>query len=219
MNDQKESTKKKNDLLIVFVKNIILGNVKTRLAKAIGAIGAFKVYSELVDITEKATTNIKADKHIYFSDAIISSKWKGDKKFVQEGKNLGIKMQNAFQNGFDEGYENIILIGSDLPDISKKIIDSAFKKLENNDVVFGPAEDGGYYLIGMSKMNTSIFENKPWSKSELLTVTLAELKTQKQTIELIETLNDIDTFEDLIASGFYKNNLKIQEIVQQTNHA
>ncbi len=213
--NQEKRTRKKNDLLIVFVKNIILGKVKTRLAKSIGAIGAFKIYSELVDITEKATTNITAGKHIYFSDVIISSKWKGDKKFIQEGKDLGSRMQNAFQNGFDEGYENILLIGSDLPDISKNIINSAFEKLENNDVVFGPAEDGGYYLIGLSKIIPSIFENKPWSQSELLTVTLAELKTQKKTIGLIETLNDIDTFEDLITSDFYKKNLEIQEIIQQ----
>ncbi len=211
---EKRAKRKDKDLLIVFVKNIILGKVKTRLAKIIGDVSAFKIYSELVDITEKATSNITVDKHIYFSDVIISSKWKGNKKFIQEGKDLGIKMQNAFQNGFDEGYENILLIGSDLPDISKKIIDSAFEKLENNDVIFGPAEDGGYYLIGLSKMIPSIFEDKPWSLSELLTVTLAELKTQKQTIGLLETLNDIDTFEDLIASDFYKNNPKIQKIIE-----
>jgi len=201
------------NLLIVFVKNSILGKVKTRLAKTIGDVGAFTVYAKLVDITECASTKIAADKHIYYSDVIIPSKWESDKKFVQEGKNLGIKMQNAFQNGFEEGYENIILIGSDLPTISKEIIESGFEKLTTNDVVFGPAEDGGYYLIGLSKMNTSIFEDKPWSQSDLLTVTLAQLEKQQQSIGFIETLNDIDTFEDLIASDFYKKNPKIQEIV------
>lgn len=203
----------KKNLLIVFVKNSILGNVKTRLAKIIGDVGAFKIYSELVDITEKASQKVNVDRHIYFSDVIIPSKWTNDKKFVQEGKDLGIKMQHAFQNGFDEGYENIILIGSDLPDISKEIIESGFEKLQNNDVIFGPAEDGGYYLIGLSKINTSIFENKPWSQSELLTVTLDQLKEQQQSVGFIETLNDIDTFEDLIASDFYKKSPKIQEIV------
>ncbi|WP_347173589.1 TIGR04282 family arsenosugar biosynthesis glycosyltransferase [Polaribacter uvawellassae] len=212
--NQEKRTRKKNDLLIVFVKNIILGKVKTRLAKTIGDVGAFKIYSELVNITEKSTSNITADKYIYFSDVIISSKWKGSKKFIQEGKDLGIKMQNAFQSGFNDSYENILLIGSDLPDISKEIIDSAFEKLENNDVIFGPAEDGGYYLIGLSKMIPSVFEDKPWSQSDLLNVTLAELKSQKQTVGLMKTLNDIDTFEDLIASDFYKNNPKIQKIIE-----
>jgi rSAM/selenodomain-associated transferase 1 len=201
------------NLLIVFVKNIILGKVKTRLAKTIGDVGAFNIYYELFSITERASQKVNVDRHIYFSDVIIPSKWEGDKKFVQEGENLGIRMRNAFQNGFDEGYDNVILIGSDLPNISKEIIDTGFDALENNDLVFGPAEDGGYYLIGMSKMNTSVFENKPWSKSDLLTVTLEQLKEQQQSTGFIETLNDIDTFEDLIASDFYKKNLKIQKII------
>ena len=201
------------NLLIVFVKNIILGKVKTRLAKTIGDVGAFNIYYELFSITEEASQKVHVDRHVYFSDVIIPSKWEGDKKFVQEGEDLGIKMQNAFQNGFDEGYENILLIGSDLPNISKEIIDSGFESLINNDLVFGPAEDGGYYLIGMSKMNSSIFEEKPWSQSELLAITLAQLKEQQQAIGLIETLNDIDTFEDLITSDFYKKNPKIQEII------
>jgi len=210
---EKRKKRKENNLLIVFVKNIILGKVKTRLAKTIGDVGAFNIYYELFSITEKASQKVNVDRHIYFSDVIIPSKWEGDNKFVQEGEDLGIRMRNAFQNGFEEGYENVILIGSDLPNISKEIIDTGFDALQNNDITFGPAEDGGYYLIGMSKMNTSIFENKPWSQSELLAVTLKQLKEQQQSVGFIKTLNDIDTFEDLIASDFYKKNLKIQEII------
>jgi len=210
---EKRKKRKENNLLIVFVKNIILGKVKTRLAKTIGDVGAFNIYYELFSITEKASQKVDVDRHIYFSDVIIPSKWEGDNKFVQEGEDLGIRMRNAFQNGFEEGYENVILIGSDLPNISKEIIDTGFDALQNNDITFGPAEDGGYYLIGMSKMNTSIFENKPWSQSELLAVTLKQLKEQQQSVGFIKTLNDIDTFEDLIASDFYKKNLKIQEII------
>ena len=207
------------NLVIIFVKNSILGKVKTRLAKSIGNVGAFNIYSELVAITKKASTKINTDKHTYFSDVINPSIWENEKKFIQKGENLGMKMQHAFQNGFDEGYENIVLIGSDLPTISKEVIETGIANLKNKDVVFGPAEDGGYYLIGMSKMHASIFENKPWSKNNLLAITLQELKAQNQSVGLIDTLNDIDTFEDLIASNFYKNNSRIQEIVQQTNHA
>ncbi|MFT4575189.1 MAG: rSAM/selenodomain-associated transferase 1 [Polaribacter sp.] len=204
---------KDRNLLIVFVKNIVLGKVKTRLAKTIGDIGAFNIYSELVEITEKESQKVTVERHIYFSNLSIPSKWKDDKKCIQEGEDLGIRMRNAFQNGFDQGYENLILIGSDLPNISKEIIDTGFDTLQNNDVVFGPAEDGGYYLIGLSKMNAAIFENKPWSQSELLAVTLAQLKEQQQSVGFIEILNDIDTFEDLIASDFYKNNPTIQDII------
>lgn len=202
------------NLLIVFVKNIILGKVKTRLAKTIGDEGAFQIYSELVGITEKETKKVNAHRHIYFSDVIITSKWENDQKFVQEGADLGIRMKNAFLDGFAEGYQNIIVIGSDLPDISKEVIEAGFEQLNSHDVVFGPADDGGYYLLGMSQMTASIFENKPWSQSTLLDVTLQELSEQQKSVALLPTCNDIDTFEDLVASDFYKTSQRAQEIVQ-----
>ncbi|TGV04116.1 TIGR04282 family arsenosugar biosynthesis glycosyltransferase [Flavivirga rizhaonensis] len=203
------------ELIIVFVKNIKLGKVKTRLAKTIGNYGAFEVYSELVKVTELATKNMTTDKRIYFSDVIISTKWKNDYKTVQVGENLGERMKNAFIKGFEDGYERILLIGSDLPDISSEHIKSGLNALNNNEVVFGPAIDGGYYLVGMTKMHHFIFNNKPWSKSHLLEVTLEELDQENISYTLLEALNDIDTFEDLEASEFYKSNLELQEKIKQ----
>ena len=205
------------NLLIVFVKNIILGKVKTRLAQTIGNTSAFSIYRELFSITEQESQKVDVCRHIYFSNAIIPSSWKYDKKFIQKGNDLGEKMKNAFQQGFKAGYRNIILIGSDLPDISKEIIESGFDKLQSNDVVFGPSDDGGYYLVGLSKMNPSIFDDKPWSQSSLLDVTLQELSEQETSVSLLTPLNDIDTFEDLVASDFYKTNKHIQDIVEHLN--
>lgn len=185
------------DLLIVFVKNIKLGKVKTRLAKTIGDENAFEIYKALVEVTEKATQSLRVNKRIYFSDVIVNSKWQGSKKYVQVGDDLGERMKNAFKTGFEDGYQRIVLIGSDLPTISGEIITNAFKELGENSVVFGPAEDGGYYLIGLRKLYGTIFTNKPWSKDNLLKITLAELQSNKINVSLIETLNDIDTFEDL----------------------
>lgn len=204
-------------LVIVFVKNIKLGTVKTRLAKTIGNLGAFEVYSELVKITEKATEQLNIDKRIYFSNAVVDTKWVGVFKTVQQGADLGERMLNAFKDGFDAGYKKIVLIGSDLPDINPTHITNGIEALVKNEVVFGPAEDGGYYLIGLSKMNTSIFTNKPWSQSNLLEVTLKELKQNDVKVGLLDTLNDIDTYDDLIASDFYKSNKKLQEKIQQLN--
>lgn len=203
------------ELIIVFVKNIKLGKVKTRLAKTIGTQGAFEVYKELVNITELATEKMVTDKRIYFSDIVIDSKWKNDYKAVQKGENLGERMKNAFIKGFEDGYERIVLIGSDLPDIDSKHIENGLKGLKNNDVVFGPAIDGGYYLVGMTKMHPSIFDNKPWSESHLLDLTLKELKQENTSYTLLEALNDIDTFEDLEASEFYKSNVLLQEKIKQ----
>ncbi len=205
------------DLVIVFVKNIKLGKVKTRLAKTIGNQCAFDVYSKLVEVTEIAIKNIAVDKHIYFSDAVIYTKWKDDFKTVQQGRDLGERMKNAFIDGFKAGYNRIVLIGSDLPDIKSEHLKTGLQALDENDVVFGPAEDGGYYLIGLSKMHDFIFENKPWSESYLLEKTIHELKEKHVKFSTLVTLNDIDTFEDLVASEFYKNNSALQARIQQLN--
>ena len=192
-------------LLIVFVKNNILGKVKTRLAKTVGDNKAFEVYKQLIDITEECSLKVDSDKHIYFSEKVINSKWVDELKFVQQGNSLGDRMSNAFENGFKQGYEKVILIGSDLPEISPSIIQEGFDKLEKSEVVFGPAEDGGYYLIGMKKSRKFIFENKPWSETGLLEITLDELGKQDVSFYLLQTLNDIDTFEDLKSSKLYNN--------------
>ena len=126
-------------------------------------------------------------------------------------------MQGAFQYGFEQGFNKILLIGSDLPDITKEIIDTGFENLQSKEVVFGPAEDGGYYLIGITKMHEIIFKDKPWSQSSLLALTLAQLKEEQRTVGFLETLNDIDTFEDLVVSELYKNNPEIKSISSKSN--
>lgn len=197
----------KNDqLLIVFVKNIKLGKVKTRLAKTIGDDGAFEVYKHLVEITEQETQQLNNTTiHIYFSDKIISEKWQGMEKFVQSGITLGDRMRNAFDHGFQLGYQKIVGVGSDLPDLNHSIIASGFDALDKSETVFGPAEDGGYYLIGMKQLIPQIFENKPWSQETLMKETLRELETLNYTTELLQTLNDVDTIEDLRNSTIAKN--------------
>ena len=199
----------KDTLLIVFVKNIILGKVKTRLAKTIGTQGAFEVYKHIVEITELETSKMKSDTRIYFSDVVIEEKWSDSEKFVQKGKDLGERMKNAFIDGFSDGYKRIILIGSDLPDITSEIINEGLDQLKNKEVVFGPAEDGGYYLIGLTNVVHSIFEDKPWSTSSLLKLTLEELEKQNRSYHLLQKMNDIDTIEDLKKSTIYKEFINI----------
>jgi rSAM/selenodomain-associated transferase 1 len=189
-------------LLIVFVKNIKLGKVKTRLAKTIGDDGAFEVYKELVSITEAETQRLAGvDIHIYFSDTIIDSKWPGIQKFVQVGQNLGARMQQAFQHGFESGYKRIIGVGSDLPDLNADIMNEGLDALIDTDTVFGPSEDGGYYLLGMNSLHNCIFENKSWSTESLISETTEELNNNNLSFKLLAELNDIDNIEDLKASS------------------
>jgi glycosyltransferase A (GT-A) superfamily protein (DUF2064 family) len=109
-------------------------------------------------------------------------------------------MQTAFELLFEMGYTNCIIVGSDLFDLKSELIETAFTELHKNDVVIGPAEDGGYYLLGLKEMKKSLFLNKDWGTSSVFIDTLKDLENQK--IHLLPTLNDIDTFEDLKKSNY-----------------
>lgn len=186
------------NLLIVFAKNIVLGKVKTRLAKSVGNEEAFNVYVHLVKITECESKKMEnCDVHIHFSDVILKALWPDQQKFVQTGNDLGERMMNAFDQSFKMGYNRVIGIGSDLPDLTSEVMEQGLKALESNDTVFGPSEDGGYYLIGMNQMIPNIFIDKAWSTESLLTDTKKELKELGYSCALLEELNDVDTIEDL----------------------
>lgn len=193
------------NLLIVFIKNPIPGKVKTRLAEKIGADAALEVYHKLINITKSAVEDTDADVRIYYSSEFEENIWTGVPIYIQNGIDLGERMKNAMDSGFQDGYERICLIGSDLPTITSEIIQSGFNSLNFMDVVLGPAEDGGYYLIGLKKMIPEIFMDKPWSHGDLLEKTLEDLTRQKESYFLLKTLNDIDTYEDLIRSGITWN--------------
>lgn len=193
-------------LLLVFAKNKLFGLVKTRLAKSIGPEAAFKVYEQLFHLTEIESKRVSgADIQVYFSHEIDESAWGNVPKYIQEGKDLGTRMSNAFKAGFKAGYSQIIGIGADLPDLTAERIQNAFNELENHDFVFGPAEDGGYYLVGLNGDNgLYVFENKPWSTPELLKLTKEEIETNGHHFSLLEVLNDIDTLEDFEKSSLVK---------------
>ena len=115
-------------------------------------------------------------------------------------------MRNAFQNAFESGYEKVVLIGSDLYDLTSAHIEQAFQQLNSNDLIIGPAEDGGYYLLGMKTLQPKIFDNKKWGSSSVLNDTLADI--EKLNVHLLETRNDIDTFDDLQKNKFLMKRIK-----------
>ncbi|WP_196889642.1 TIGR04282 family arsenosugar biosynthesis glycosyltransferase [Aureivirga sp. CE67] len=191
------------NLLLIFTKNPELGKVKTRLAKTIGDERALTVYKALLKHTHKTTKDLDVEKHVYYSNEIVENDlWKkGFKKYVQEGEDLGIRMKNAFLNGFAEGYENIVIIGSDMFAITENHLKEAFEKLNSNSVVIGPAEDGGYYLLGMQKDQTFVLDHKEWSTESVFPDTVKDIQERNLSFDTIETLNDIDTEEDLMQSS------------------
>lgn len=187
-----------NPLIMVFVRNPELGRVKTRLAKSIGDQAALETYKILSKHTSKIISEIDSDQLIFYSDKIQDNDiWTATncKKQIQTKGDLGQKMLAAFQYGFSLGYQKILIIGSDLYNLRPKHIESAFEQLENYDVVIGPALDGGYYLLGLNFIIPKIFKQKQWSTSSVLKETLSDLK--EFNVNLLEPLNDIDTYEDL----------------------
>jgi len=185
-------------LLIIFTRNPELGKVKTRLSKSLGDIVALDIYQFLLDKTKEATQNISADKVVYYSEKIAENDlWNSSlyKKEVQFGDDLGAKMEYAFQTAFENNYEKVLLIGSDLYDLEPSHINEAFEKLKNKDVVIGPALDGGYYLVGLKKNYPEIFKNKRWGTSSVRKDTLKNL--EKVDVHLLPILNDVDVVEDI----------------------
>lgn len=189
----------KNKKIVVFVKNAVPGKVKTRLAKTIGDEEALKVYLRLLEITKREVLKVDANKEVWYAwDIGKDDIWEEEmfSKKIQIDGDLGEKMKNAFEGSFINGCNKMVLIGSDCPTLTSKILEEAFAKLDNNDVVFGPSEDGGYYLIGMSSYKPEVLEGIDWSTERVMEQT--ELRAQENEIKLakLQVLNDIDNEHD-----------------------
>ena len=191
--------KKSKNLLLIFTRNPELGKAKTRLAKTVGDETALEIYKFLLERTRDISSKVNADKAVYYSVKIRENDiWNPDiyQKYQQFGDDLGIRMLNAFKNGFEAGYEKVMIIGSDLYDLSEKNIEKAFVALNTNDVVIGPAEDGGYYLLGMNALQENVFKNKKWGTASVRKDTLKDLSDKK--VKVLAFKNDIDIYEDIL---------------------
>lgn len=187
-------------LLIIFVKNPILGKVKTRLAATLGHEKALEIYQVLLQRTFNVTITLSVNKAVYYSDYIQEDIWSPPfyDKYVQSGNGLGDRMHHAFNQGFEGGFEQVCIIGSDCYELTEEIIQQAFEKLDSTDVVIGPAEDGGYYLLGMKALHTSFFQGKNWSTNSVLSDTLNNIKDSGLTVALLPELTDVDDEKDLV---------------------
>lgn len=187
------------EAIIIFVRNLQLGKVKTRLANTLGDEKALAIYKELLYHTKEITAQITADKYVFYFDKIEENDlWNapGFFKCRQCNDELGGKMKNAFKELFDKGYEKVAIIGSDCFELTTAIIGEAFALLKNNDTVIGPAKDGGYYLLGMKKLIEPVFENKQWSTDSVFSETINDLTKNNFSFASLPVLTDVDTEED-----------------------
>jgi rSAM/selenodomain-associated transferase 1 len=187
----------KKEVVLVFEKNAILGQVKTRLASGMGEARALEIYRHLTQSTYSVLEDVLAPVWTYFSDFIPETVNPPiAKSFVQEGQDLGERMAHAFARSFELGMDKVVLIGTDCPTLQSQHLNQAFEALTDSDLVLGPATDGGYYLIGMTRRADYLFEGITWSTSQVLSDTMKVASQYGLTTTLLQELDDIDTQED-----------------------
>jgi uncharacterized protein len=193
-----------SNALIIFVRNPVLGKVKTRIAETAGKETALKVYEQLLRHTVDVVKAVDAAKFVFYSGYTEQNDIWDDalyQKYVQQGESLGEKMQQAFAEMFIAGYKQVCVIGSDCYELTSEVLQNAFTALQKKDAVVGPATDGGYYLLGLTKMILPVFTNKEWSMNTVAPATITDFRNAGCSYEILPVLNDVDRLED-VPPGF-----------------
>jgi len=199
-----------DSVLMIFTRAPQLGVGKRRLAATVGDEAALAIYKKLLAHTKAITEPLDVDIQVWYSDEVPESDiWSTDRfsKHAQQGEDLGDRMGYAFAKANITAYKKSIIIGSDLYDLSTDDLAKAFKALNDHDHVIGPAEDGGYYLLGTrAKLPEGIFKNKEWGTPSVLDGTLRDLEGTDY-FKLPER-NDVDYYEDIAGHPDFEPYLK-----------
>jgi uncharacterized protein len=193
--------------LILFARCPVPGRAKTRLIPALGPEGAAALHRRLVLRTlrtaHEACRATPAELEVRFDGGTehTMSHWLGDSaRFLPQGAgDLGERMARAFEESFRSRAPATVIIGSDCPGLTPDVITAAFARLTETPVVLGPAQDGGYYLIGLSRPMPELFRGIPWGTDRVLTDSLSVLQRRGCKPVLLDPLEDIDRPEDLPA--------------------
>ncbi|GAP98218.1 TIGR04282 family arsenosugar biosynthesis glycosyltransferase [Leptolyngbya sp. NIES-2104] len=194
-----------NDRLVIFTRYPEPGKAKTRLIPALGDVAAAELHRQM---TERTLTQVRllqqsypVSVEVWFAggDRDQMQTWLGADLYYQpqpEG-DLGDRMSQAFQVGFDRGVKATVIIGTDCPELETRLLTQAFENLQQTDLVLGPATDGGYYLIGLRRFESGLFRSIAWSTDRVFEQTV-EIATQVNlSIACLPMLTDIDRPEDL----------------------
>jgi uncharacterized protein len=210
--------------ILLFLKYPEKGMVKNRLSKEIGASTAIDFYQCFVADILTMIKELGLPIVICYSPTNSEQKfkkWLGeDHLYIHaQGEDFGQKLKYCFQKAFTQGFHQVILLAGDNPDVPRAYLDEAIYSLRSNDVVIGPCEDGGYYLLGFTKTGflSTIFDNIPWSTPQVFQKTLHILQKEKRIIHLLQKWYDIDIFEDLLK--FYERNKDVSTESSKTMNA
>lgn len=189
-----------NRLVIIFVRNVQIGKVKTRLAKTLGDEKALQVYIRLLDHTAQVVQQVQASKAVYYKTYIDEA----DEfmvpvfhKYLQQGQNLGERLEQAFIKSFARGFHQVVLIGCDCFDLEPKVVTEAFALLDQHDAVLGPTVKGGCYLLGLNRFHRNFFKQKDWNTNNVLVDLMLDLKKENLRYHLLPALTAVEEEEDL----------------------
>jgi len=194
--------------LLVFARLPELGRVKTRLGEAIGAERALAVYNAMLRDVLRAVGKSESELEIEVmwapsasaNGATLRGAFGDHLLAMQTGATLGDRMGMAFsERFFFHRTQQIVAIGIDEPRIDRSLIQDAFSLLDSCDWVIGPAQDGGYYLIGCrgAVFNPSVFRDVPWGTDAVMRLTLDRIGAAQNTLAMLPARYDIDVIEDL----------------------
>lgn len=192
--------------LIIFTRYPEPGKTKTRLIPALGEVGAANFHRQMVEFTLQHAKKLQEIQDlslvVQFTGGNLNQmqEWLGKEISYQsqaEG-DLGAKMFQAFQTAFQEQMERVIIIGTDCPHLTPDILQQGFETLKTCEMVLGPALDGGYYLIGLTRPISEIFENIAWGTETVFNQTSETAQCLDIDLILLPPLQDIDRPEDLI---------------------
>lgn len=195
------------DALIVFAREPIAGQVKSRLAAEVGAAAALAVYRQLLARTFALARRYQRsrDVTIILSSADGSehdelarrARSNGFAWQFQCGVDLGARMDDAFERAFADGFERVVLIGCDCPVMGARELDSAFAALATSDAAVSPTEDGGYALAALRRPLGALFERISWGSGEVLVQTRQAALHAGVRLKLLRQMWDVDRVADL----------------------
>lgn len=191
--------------IAVFARPPVAGKVKTRLSPALTPALAVALYSGLLADTLDTVRACAADERtLWWSEAPEGAPApEGFDVRVQPGDDLGVRLAAAFDAMLAGPGDRAVVIGSDLPALSAARLDEAFAALSDHDLVLGPAVDGGYWLVGLSRRARAVFEGIAWGTGEVFAQTVRAATRAGLRVRTLATLADVDTPADLVrlASG------------------
>ena len=190
--------KNREPLIQILCKAPVLGKVKTRLIQEMGKRRALDLYLQMFErlMAELSASRFKTElwispdkDHVYFEPYAFA-------RFQQAGPDLGSRMSTALRDGLNR-HESVILVGTDLPLINRSYIEQAVNALRDHDVIIGPAEDGGYGLVGVKGETPDMFSDIDWGTERVLSQTCARLNRDGLDFGLLPLIWDVDRPADL----------------------